>query len=220
MATSSPAAASDRQQSLKNTHRRAIAEAAVFLAQQFGPGNFSADRLAAEAGVARRTLFNHFRSLDDAVYAGLSLILEEATSKVALALEAGAEPGGAGDLSVAFDDIAAALLGVDLVGPLCQIVRTIASREPDHPGTNQWVTSVLASIIPSLESAAAVRAPESRASSRALLVRVILAAVYVAFDEWYAETDAADDDASRVIWRERFDTALAPLRTGFSPTRS
>ncbi|MCU1545071.1 MAG: hypothetical protein JWP30_171 [Homoserinimonas sp.] len=217
MALGSVPPAADRQQRVKNDHRRAIAEAAVTLAQQFGPGNFSADQLAEQANVARRTIFNHFRSIDDATYAGLSQILETATASVARILASnGRRLPRADDLSSAFDDLSGALLGADLVQPLSQIVRTIASREPDHPRTSQWVGTVLASIIPLLETAAQSRAPRSHVRSRALLVRTLLAALSVAFDEWHEETHAVDDPPSRVVWRAALEASLSLLGSGFA----
>lgn len=211
----SPAPAPDRQQRLKSARRRAIAEAAVALAQEFGPDSFSADQLAEKADVARRTIFNHFRSIDEAIFAGLGQTLEAATESFTQALTP-AEARANADLHSVFDDLTAALLSVDLVQTLSQVVVTIASREADNPETTRWVGGVLGSIIPLLEAQAEQRAPESKRSSRALLVRVLIAALSVAFEEWYDETDGVDDARSRVVWRRTLDESLQLLRAGFA----
>lgn len=209
--------APDRQQRLKSVRRRAIAEAAVALAQEFGPDSFSADQLAEKADVARRTIFNHFGSIDEAIYAGLGQTLDMAAESFtkALAPTPGQTPEDSG-LHTAFDELASALLSVDLVQTLSQVVVTIASRDVDNPETTRWVGGVLGSIIPLLDAQAEARAPESKRSSRALLVHTFIAALAVAFEEWYDETDGVDDAHSRVVWRRTLNESLQLLRRGFA----
>ena len=57
----------DRRAALKKRHRTAIVDAADALIRERGSARFSVDELADRADVSRRTVFNHFSSLDDVV---------------------------------------------------------------------------------------------------------------------------------------------------------
>ncbi|MEK8226313.1 TetR/AcrR family transcriptional regulator [Oerskovia sp. M15] len=57
----------DRRAALKARHRRAIVDAAAALIGESGGTDFSVDELAGRADVSRRTVFNHFGSLDEVV---------------------------------------------------------------------------------------------------------------------------------------------------------
>ena len=57
----------NRFAALKARHRRAILDAAKELISEGGAARFSVDQLAERADVSRRTVFNHFASIDDVV---------------------------------------------------------------------------------------------------------------------------------------------------------
>lgn len=59
----------DRRAALKAKHRAAILQAARDLVDERGGREFSVDDLAARADIARRTVFNHFASLDEVLLA-------------------------------------------------------------------------------------------------------------------------------------------------------
>ena len=107
------AAAPDRRAALRARHRRAIVAAAATLMEEKGGARFTVDELAARADVARRTIFNHFASLDDVVVE----VCEDVLGSVVETLGASAaEPGT--DRPTPLDDVTAALRGTDLVGPV------------------------------------------------------------------------------------------------------
>ena len=66
----------DRRGALKARHRQAIVDAARRLIDARQGPRFSVDELAAEADVSRRTVFNHFDSLDDVILAACTEILD------------------------------------------------------------------------------------------------------------------------------------------------
>jgi len=66
----------DRRSALKARHRQAIVDAARRLIDAHQGPRFSVDELAAEADVSRRTVFNHFDSLDDVILAACTEILD------------------------------------------------------------------------------------------------------------------------------------------------
>lgn len=71
-------AALSRRELNKHATRSAIAEAAMALLRSKGPGNFTADEVAADAGVSRRTFFNYFPSPESA----LAVHIEDFLDKV------------------------------------------------------------------------------------------------------------------------------------------
>lgn len=58
-----------RREQNKIDTRHAIADAAFDLARSVGPGSFTVDQIAEQAGVSRRTFFNYFHSAEDALTA-------------------------------------------------------------------------------------------------------------------------------------------------------
>jgi AcrR family transcriptional regulator len=61
----------------KAATRGAITAAALRLTREQGPGGFTVDQVAAEAGVSRRTFFNYFPSVEAAVTRPVEEFLEE-----------------------------------------------------------------------------------------------------------------------------------------------
>ncbi|WP_026817912.1 TetR family transcriptional regulator [Arthrobacter castelli] len=59
--------APSRREMNKQANRRAMADAAIELVRSRGAGNFTADDVAAAAGVSRRTFFNYFPSPESAL---------------------------------------------------------------------------------------------------------------------------------------------------------
>ena len=57
--------ATDRRAALKERSRQAIVQAAAELMDETGGTAFTVDELAERADVSRRTVFNHFASLEE-----------------------------------------------------------------------------------------------------------------------------------------------------------
>ena len=80
----SPANIADKRSARKAENRIAIVEAAESLILEGGYGALNAEALAERAGVSRRTIFNHFASVDDVLVTRLNQyfnrILKRATS--------------------------------------------------------------------------------------------------------------------------------------------
>ncbi|WP_155849580.1 TetR/AcrR family transcriptional regulator [Arthrobacter sp. H20] len=70
-----------RREQNKLDTRRAIAASALDLARAHGLGNFTADQVAAEAGVSRRTFFNYFHSAEEALTTTTDALLELAAAE-------------------------------------------------------------------------------------------------------------------------------------------
>ena len=68
----SPANIADKRSARKAENRIAIVEAAESLILEGGYGALNAEALAERAGVSRRTIFNHFASVDDVLVTRLN----------------------------------------------------------------------------------------------------------------------------------------------------
>jgi AcrR family transcriptional regulator len=71
-----------RREKNKVATRAAITAAALRLAREQGPGGFTVDQVAAEAGVSRRTFFNYFPSIEAAVTLPVEEFLEESFARL------------------------------------------------------------------------------------------------------------------------------------------
>ncbi|QKS21643.1 TetR/AcrR family transcriptional regulator [Curtobacterium sp. Csp1] len=102
----------DRRAALKAKHRAAILQAARDLVDEQGGRGFSVDDLAARADIARRTVFNHFASLDEVLLAvceqELSVIIDRFLADMART------PIGDGSRASMFDELESAARGADL----------------------------------------------------------------------------------------------------------
>jgi len=65
-----------------NKSRQALTDAAVALVAEHGIDALTADRIAARAGVSRRTLFNHFERVEDVLTASMEELVHETIEAV------------------------------------------------------------------------------------------------------------------------------------------
>ena len=80
----SPANITDKRSARKAENRIAIVEAAESLILEGGYGALNAEALAERAGVSRRTIFNHFASVDDVLFEEYSHVILERTYDIFL----------------------------------------------------------------------------------------------------------------------------------------
>lgn len=205
---------------MKAANRQAIIDAALDLSREHGPGGFSAVQLAERADVAKRTIFNHFASLDDAIYAGLSDIFGGTIEAITESLKRPADQATGSDVSPIFEDFAAALLATDFPGALSQVVTTLKGVDENDLETMLWISGLLKKLTPDLLAVVESRAPESSAATRAVMVHSLLITVGVAFEPWMRATGAGTSPADRRLWHSLLEEAIQPLRVGFSPGRA
>jgi TetR/AcrR family transcriptional regulator of autoinduction and epiphytic fitness len=209
-----PHAPTDRREAVKFHNRRAIIDAAAVLVEERGLGGFTVTDLAERAGVSRRTIFNHFASAEDAVYAGFSEALEVLVDNFVATVSASPQSGGS-DLAAAFEQMATVMQSTDLVRPLARIVRVISARE-DHPDTALWGHQVLQSVTARMTAEITDRYPQADAFSVAVLVGSLTNAAGVTLAAWAEQTGAADTPGGRLVWHRLLGTAVEHLRYGFT----
>ncbi len=186
---------------------------------------FSVDDLAARAGVSRRTVFNHFASLDDvvaAVGAGAFGSIRDALR----ATDVPVHPTGqdVGDpRAVAVADLVAALRRADLVGQMASLTRGLGlDRESGRGGVipqhqAMLLLRALSEISDDIAGDLARRHPRLSRLDVDLVVGQTMSSLVVLHRHWLQETGAATDAASRAIWAGLLDH-LAPGATPARPS--
>lgn len=212
--SSTPAAptAPDRRAALKERHRRAIIDAAASLMESTGGIEFSVDDLATRADVSRRTVFNHFASLDDVVREVCADVLGALVDRfVASAAVAPAEGRG----PVMFDAMVHALRTTDLVTPMAYLTRTLGYDGETSPARAVLLQRSLEHVADRFSTAMVERHPGADPLEVDLLVNALLSGVVVLHRHWYLRTGAADDDASRAVWTALVDRLVANVGDGY-----
>lgn len=204
----------DRRRQLKAANRRAIIDAAAALAEEQGLGSFTVSDLARRADVSRRTIFNHFTSVDEAVYVRFSELLGVIVDDFVEIADA-TPPPAAPTTGAVFEQLADVIERTELVRPLSHIARLVGTSE-DHPATVLWSHEVLQSVTVRLTDEVTRRNPQADPFTVALLAGSLINAVVVVLEQWTAETSAVDTPQSRLVWQRLLRTAVEHLRRGFA----
>lgn len=203
----------DRRRQVKSANRRAILDAAASLAEERGLGHFTVNDLAERAGVSRRTIFNHFASVDDAVHARCGELLGVIVDDFAELADATAPPASPSTAAV-FEQLADVIERTELVRPLSHIFRLVGANG-NHPSTVQWGHEVTRTVTARLTTEVTRRNPQADPFTVALLAGSLLSVLAATFEQWAQRTGAVDTPASRETWRELSRTAVDHLRRGF-----
>lgn len=200
----------DRRTDLKIRHRQAIVAAAATLMDDRGTYRFTVEELAEAAGVSRRTIFNHFGSLDDVVGQVCAELLEDfgAELEAAVAAAPGASPAGA---------VAAALRTVDLVAPMVRLHRAIGLDEllgtQLTPQQETLLLRTFAGIGLRIDAVLRARHPEVDPVDISLLLGTALGGLIALHRHWLVRTGSRDDAESRALWddlQHRLLRTIAP----------
>ncbi|HEU0256981.1 MAG TPA: TetR/AcrR family transcriptional regulator [Microbacteriaceae bacterium] len=207
--------ATDRRAALKARHREAILEAARALVVERGGPRFSVDELADRADVARRTVFNHFASLDDVLLTvcadELGVVADEFTASVS------ALPVGDGSRAAVFDELTVAIHAADLPSAIRRITSLLDIRDANDRRAG-WVADTAFSRVGEL-----LRQEISRRYKKAdpldvqLLVGSLMSGLAVIAAHWIADTGASLDDDSRTRWHTLLTRLIDSIRSGYMP---
>lgn len=128
-----PTSHPERRGSSREQRRCALLAAARALASAHGPDGFTVDRLAAEAGVSRRTVFNHFAGVDQLLVAVCEQVLAEVTTDLLAAVDrlTADLPVGRDGSRAALDALGEAVRVVDLPQAIVTIAQVLGG--PDVP---------------------------------------------------------------------------------------
>ena len=204
----------DRREAVKYHNRRSIIDAAAALAADRGVGRFTVNDLAERAGVSRRTIFNHFASADDAVYARFTELLGVFVDNFARVVEATPPPARPSPGAV-LEQLADVIERTELVPAMCHIARLMGASEDSHT-TAVWAHEVFQTLTARRAAEISDRVPGASAFTVDLLASLLLHALAVAFEKWAEETGAVDTPDSRMTWHRLLRTAVDRLRHGFA----
>lgn len=191
------------------THR-AIIDAALAITSRSGPGGLTVGAVADLAGVSRRTVFNHFATLDEIVLAACTEVLDVVVDGF-LAATSAHPPGEPGPAAVAAD-VVRVLRSTDLVGPMSYLTHALGARDERDPRVQAFVQTAFGRCIADLRAAAAARYPTVDPLEVDLVVTALLSDVLVLHGHWWARTGGADTPASRLHWDHLLDRLLTTLR--------
>ncbi|MFC8599190.1 TetR/AcrR family transcriptional regulator [Isoptericola sp. NPDC057191] len=214
-----PVPPAGKRAALKAQTRQAIVAAASALMDETSGTDFSVDALAERAGVSRRTVFNHFESLQDVVAAvGADVFGAVHDALVDAPPPAPPGPGHATDAVAA--DLHAALRRADLVGPVAALTRGLglgsATAGPADVPAQQAMLLLrsLADVSEDIGAALLLRHPGVDPLDVELVVARTMSGLVVLHRHWFARTGAAVDDESLALWSTLLD------RLGRSPGAS
>ena len=204
-------APTDRRVALKARHRQAIVDAAAALIAETGGLRFTIDDLARRADVSRRTVFNHFASVDDIV----AEVFGDVIGTLVASYER--ESGAAGDdRAVVFDELARAVRSTDLVAPMAFLTQSLRSHDEHSPAIATVLVRVLDAARGRLAAAVLARHPGADVLDVHLLVNAVVSGVLVLHRHWDAATGAVDDEPSRAVWAGLVDRLLDRTGHGFA----
>jgi TetR/AcrR family transcriptional regulator, regulator of autoinduction and epiphytic fitness len=203
----------DRRAALKARHRQAIVDAARRLIDAHQGPRFSVDELAAEADVSRRTVFNHFESLDDVILAACTEILDAVVSAFR---EAATGCGGRdGDVQRVFGQIVQAVRTTDLPQLTAYLWSALGGADAPPARQQRFMQVALSRVADDLTLEVLRRNPGIDPLDAELLVSSILHGIAVISRRWIEEFGGSTTSTARRAWDVLVDRLVLRLRTGY-----
>lgn len=199
----SPAAPSRREIN-KTATRAAIVEAAFSVLRSEGLDAVTADRVAEDAGVSRRTFFNYFPTLESALNGPTEAFVEHVLNIFE------AQPRELPIMSAAVNALNG-LADRSLLAPVAELVAAAhTSPQLDRLQLESWNDCA-----ERLVGAIVKRLPGTDPLTASVFANSIIGAGRAAFEYWIVNAAGDLSDASLAILQENLTTALTQLRDGF-----
>lgn len=196
----------DRRSALKARHRRAILDAANALISE--GGRFSVDQLAERADVSRRTIFNHFASIDD-------VVTTVCTEMLHVVIDGFRTVVTSGERESMFTDVAGALRATDVPGVIAYLWRALGGFAPGNPQATQIFHATVARTSEEMALELAGKYPEADPLDAAILVSSLMNGTVVVATHWIAVTAAETDEQSRDLWHNLLERMIDTVRAGY-----
>lgn len=201
----------DRRTEIKAKHRQSIVDAASTIMRQRLTSEFSVDDLALAADVSRRTIFNHFASIDDVVIEACGNELAEVVEHLA-----SISPASTGTKVPIFDDLAETFRQADLITPMVYLTKVLGSDDPQlTPRQAQMSGRAFTEINERLGRELHSRHPDADPLEVGLLVSTMTNGLLVIYLRWMSDCGAVDSPESRNLWSQLVERLITSLRTGF-----
>lgn len=208
--------APDRRAALKARHRAAILAAARELVDERSGPKFSVDELAERADVARRTVFNHFASVDEVLLALSANALDVIMDDFVVAVATG--PVHDSSRASMFDDLAETLRSADLPVAIASLARILGDPDGDNARSRALTDVAFSRMSELLIPEVARRAPQTDPLDVELLVSSLFSGVVVIATHWIKGSYGRLDAASRAEWKALLDRLIDNVRSGYLPT--
>lgn len=183
------------------------------MSERSGPV-FSADELAERADIARRTVFNHFASIDEILLTlcaeVLDVIIDDFVSAVAT------RPVGDDTLLALFDEIASSLESTDLPATIASIGELLGAPDIDDPRGSTLSDEAFTRVAERLLEEASRRHPSVDDLDVEILVHSLMSGVLVIAKRWVLLYGVRLDDESRDQWQQLLNRLVGTLRSGYS----
>lgn len=207
--------APDARLAIKDRHRGAILGAASALLEERGGPRFNVDELADRAGISRRTVFNHFASVDEIVLTlcddVLDVIIDDFIATVA------ALPPGDGSRSSMFDEISDCLQTADIPSVIANMEGILGEPGSDESRERMLSGRAFTRAADRLLAEVMRRNPGADPLEAELLVGTLMNGVIVVVNHWIAQVGIRLDDTGRAAWQSLLDTLLIGVRSGYLP---
>lgn len=201
----------DRRAELKARHREAILDAADSLILERGKARFSVDELAERADIARRTVFNHFSSLDDVIMTSCTRTLNSAVDEFLAA--AGATESSRGSRAALFTEVTAAIQAMDLPSLVVYFFGILDADDGRSPNADAVFMRSTENLTVELARRSGVDEFEV-----AILVSTLMNGIAVVARRWMVQAQGALDDSSRRLWDHLLDRLIRIVHDGYSAT--
>ena len=163
---------------MRAQNRDAIASAAADLVLRVGPSRLTVDELADRAGVSRRTVFNHFSSIEEAAFARVNDNFDRLVEDFA--------PDSAGTPETMSTRVSQALTEFVLRADVLEVIRdsvATAGRMVDRQGMDTWGQASIERMIHRLVAIVESLYPQAPAMHIHILCRVLVQTICVALHE-------------------------------------
>lgn len=214
-AVESAKSAPDRRAALKARHRAAILRAARELVDERSGPHFTVEELAERADIARRTVFNHFASLDEVLLtlcaSVLDVIIDDFVGAVAAA------PVGDDTHASMFDELAQTIASTDLPSVIAQIALVLGEPDDDDARGRALSDEAFARAAARLLVEVTRRHPSADPFDAELLVSSLMSGVIVVAKHWILHTGVRLDETGRKAWNDLVVRLTDSVRTGYQP---
>lgn len=205
--------APDRRADLKARHRQAILMAADELIRERGKAQFSVEELAERANVSRRTVFNHFSSLDDVIMTTCTLLLSGVVDEFLAATRV--TPAGDGSREALFAEITTAIRAIDLPTVVAYLWGVLAAEGGGNRSQHAF-GDVFTRTTEQLAVDLTERTTKIDEFEVAILLSSLMNGVAVVSRHWMGRTGGTLDASSRQVWDTLLDRLIDSVRTGYS----
>lgn len=206
----------DRRSALKTRHRAAILRAARELVGERGGPRFSVEELADRADVARRTVFNHFASIDEVLLTlcdeVLDVLIDDFVAVVA------ATPVGDRTRASMFDEIADTFRSADLPRAITTIVQILGTPATEDSRGQVLGNTAFSRVGDRLVEEVQRRNADTDPLDAELLVSSLMSGIIVISTHWITLTGAVVNDRSRREWQRLLSRLIDAVRSGYMPT--